>query len=233
MLDFIQNSSSPIIVAAFVGIILAIDPCTLFSNIAAIGYISKDYGNKKQIFRSYVFFVFGRIITLGFLGLILVFLFQKSIYLLHIRDFLTKYGELILIPFLIITGLMLLFPDKISFLEIHFSTQNIEKRNKNSSLKAFLLGSVLSLIFCPTNIVLFFGILLPLAVEAKAGGMLPFVCSVSSAIPIVAVMLIMFFSISNIEKFYKIADKIGKYIVKISGILFILTGIYILAEHLF
>ncbi|MDR1544005.1 MAG: sulfite exporter TauE/SafE family protein [Prevotellaceae bacterium] len=232
MLDFIQYTS-PFISAVVLGIVFVLDPCALLSNIAAIGYISKDYANRRQIFRNYFFFVLGRIFTLGILGLLLVFLFKSSITWLNLTNFLNSYSEIIFIPFLIIIGLILLFADKISFLKITFSTQKLEKQNSNSLLQAFLFGSALSLVLCPTNIVLFFGMLIPLSINALAGNLLPFVFSISSSLPIIIIMLIMIFGINNIDKFYRIADKAGKYIIKISGVIFLLAGIYVFVEHLF
>jgi cytochrome c biogenesis protein CcdA len=233
MINFIQNSASPFFAAFLLGLIFMLDPCALLSNIAATGYILKDYVNRRQIFRSCFFFISGRIFTLGSLGLTLVFFFKKSISWLNLTNFLNSYSEIIFIPFLIIIGLILLFADKISFLRISFSTQKLEKQNYNSLLQAFLLGSVLSLALCPANIMLFFGMLIPLSVNALSGNLLPFVFSASSSLPIIIIILIMIFSINKIDKFYKISDKTGKYIIKISGVIFLLAGIYVLVEHLF
>ena len=51
-MDFIQNISSPYLAAILLGLVFVLDPCALLSNIAAIGYISKDYKNRRQVIRN-------------------------------------------------------------------------------------------------------------------------------------------------------------------------------------
>ena len=70
-------------------------------------------------------------------------------------------------------------------------------------------------------------------VGSSAGVFLPSVFSVASTLPIILLMFIMALSVNNIDKIFRFTDKIGKYLVRISGILFVLVGIYICIEHLF
>lgn len=233
MIEFIQSLPSPYLIAFLLGLVFVLDPCALLSNIAAIGYISKDYISKGQVIKNYIFFITGRFSTLGLLGFILVVLFKKSILLLRLQDLLSAYSEAIMAIFFIIIGLLLIFADRLSFLKINFSAEKIEKHNINTALQSFLLGSIISLILCPTNIVLFFAILIPLSVGSNMGLLLPFCFSLSSTLPIVIVMIIMIVSLNSIDRFYRLTDKISKYIVNISGIIFLLVGLYMFVEHIF
>lgn len=232
-MEFISNTSSPFLAAFLLGLVFVLDPCALLSNIAAIGYISKDYKVRRQLLRNYIMFLVGRVATLTLLGLVFVLLFKESIVLLGLHSFFGKYSEIIVAIFFVVIGVLLLVADKISFLKIDFSTTRIEQNNLCLSLQSLLMGSLLSLVLCPTNIVLFFAMLIPLAVGSAAGLFLPLVFAVSSALPIVAIMLIMVFSIDSIDRFFKLTDTIGKYIVKISGGIFLLVGIYLCLMHLF
>ena len=135
--------------------------------------------------------------------------------------------------FFIVIGILLIFADKITFLHIHLPTQRIERQKRHIALQSFILGSLISLILCPANIVIFFGILIPLSIGSSAGVFLPSVFSVASTLPIILVMFIMALSVNNIDKIFRFTDKIGKYLVRISGVLFVLVGIYICIEHLF
>ena len=199
-MDFIQNISSPYLAAILLGLVFVLDPCALLSNIAAIGYISKDYKNRRQVIRNYTYFALGRVLTLGILGAILVVLFRKSILLFNLQNFLSEYSEITMGVFFIVIGILLIFADKI---------------------------------LCPANIVIFFGILIPLSIGSSAGVFLPSVFSVASTLPIILLMFIMALSVNNIDKIFRFTDKIGKYLVRISGVLFVLVGIYICIEHLF
>ena len=48
----LDNSSTPLLTAFLLGLITAISPCPLATNIAAIGYIGRDIENRRRIFRN-------------------------------------------------------------------------------------------------------------------------------------------------------------------------------------
>ena len=76
-MDFLQslldNSSIPAITAFILGILTAVSPCPLATNITAIGFISKDIENHHRIFINGLLYTFGRIVTYTALGLFLFF----------------------------------------------------------------------------------------------------------------------------------------------------------------
>ena len=71
-MDFLQslldNSSVPVITAFILGILTAISPCPLATNITAIGFIGKDIENRHRIFINGLLYTFGRIVTYTVLG---------------------------------------------------------------------------------------------------------------------------------------------------------------------
>jgi cytochrome c biogenesis protein CcdA len=233
MIDFIQNISSPCLIAFLSGLGFMLDPCTLLVNISAIGYLSKDYAHKKIILLNSFFYILGKILVLAGLGVSLVLILKKGYSISHFQSFFNTWGEIILVPVLFIFGLTLIFADKISWLKISFSVEKIENRFKHDNIRAFVLGAVLSLIFCPANVILFFGILLPLSLSVSYGMILPFIFVLATILIIVLITVIMTFGLNKIDKFYKIADKLGRWFVKITGTIFILIGIYLLIEHIF
>ena len=50
--DILMNSGLPVVTAFVLGLLTAISPCPLATNITAIGFISRDIGNRKRIFRN-------------------------------------------------------------------------------------------------------------------------------------------------------------------------------------
>lgn len=52
----LDNSSTPVWTAFLLGLLTALSPCPLATNIAAIGFIGKDIENRKRIFRNGGFF---------------------------------------------------------------------------------------------------------------------------------------------------------------------------------
>ena len=234
MLDFIQNSSSPILAAFLMGLLFSFDICQILTNIAALGYIFRNLTNKNRLIIRGIYFALGKIIMLLILSFTLIFLIKSGSKILHLGHYFLHYWEVIIIPALIIFGLLLLFSHKISWLKIVVSTEKFEKNIRNDNFGAFLLGALLSLAFCPTNAVLFFGVLLPLTVAVSYGffTLLPIVFALTTALPIILIVLIMYFSIKNIEKFYKIVEKYSKIAIQFTGIVLILAGIFLLVEHL-
>jgi len=220
------------------GLLFSFDACPMLANIAAISYISRDLTNKKRLIIKCLYFVFGKIMMLIVLSSALIFFIKSGSKILNFGQFFLNYWETILTSSLIFFGLLLLFAHKISWLRVMFSAEKFDlksRRKKNAkkdNFGVFILGAVLSLAFCPTNAVLFFGILIPLSVSVSYGFFtLPVVFSLTTALPVILIALIMIFSIKNIDKFYKIADKYSKIAIKVTGILLILAGIFLFAEH--
>ena len=70
--SLLESSSIPVVTAFLLGILTAISPCPLATNITAIGYISKDIESKHRIFWGGILYTAGRIITYTALGFILI-----------------------------------------------------------------------------------------------------------------------------------------------------------------
>ena len=48
----LDSSTTPVLTAFLLGIVTAISPCPLATNIAAIGFIGRDIENRRRIFRN-------------------------------------------------------------------------------------------------------------------------------------------------------------------------------------
>lgn len=77
MMEYLQNladgSSWPILTAFLLGLMTAISPCPLATNITATAYLSKDIGNKRRVLFNGVFYTLGRMFTYTALGMIFYF----------------------------------------------------------------------------------------------------------------------------------------------------------------
>lgn len=60
----LDNSTTPLLTAFLLGLLTALSPCPLATNIAAIGFIGKDIENRRQIFRNGLLYTLGRIVTI-------------------------------------------------------------------------------------------------------------------------------------------------------------------------
>lgn len=168
----LDNSTTPALTAFLLGVLTAISPCPLATNIAAIGFISKDIESRHKIFRNGLLYALGRVIAYTTLGIVLILILKKGESLFGIQKFIGKYGELILGPALLLIGLFMLFGNKFTLPSFGFNG-NGENLASKGSCGALLLGMLFAMAFCPTSGVFYFGMLIPMSATAAAGYLLP------------------------------------------------------------
>jgi len=225
-MDFLQNwldaTNVPFLTAFILGIMTAISPCPLATNITAIGFISKDIENKKKIFLNGLWYTLGRAISYTVLGVILYF--GASTF--HIAKFFQSNGEKFLGPLLIIVGILML--DIIRFKIPGFSKigDKMQNRKKNNWWSALLLGVVFALAFCPYSGVLYFGMLIPVTISSPSGLFLPFIFAIATGLPVIIVAYLLAFSISSLGGFYNKVKIFEKWFRRIIAVVFIIVGFY-------
>ena len=52
-----------LLTALLLGLLMILDPCTLFTSIAAVGYIDKEIQNKRRVLHTGAMFVLGKLVT--------------------------------------------------------------------------------------------------------------------------------------------------------------------------
>ncbi|MCT4602546.1 MAG: sulfite exporter TauE/SafE family protein, partial [Marinifilum sp.] len=68
--SFLENSQFPMLSAFLLGLMTAISPCPMATNITAIGFISKDIESKQRVFINGLVYTLGRAISYTALGLL-------------------------------------------------------------------------------------------------------------------------------------------------------------------
>jgi cytochrome c-type biogenesis protein len=223
--NLLDNSTIPIFTAFLLGLMTAISPCPLATNITAIGYLSKNIGSQRIVLRNGLLYTLGRIASYTVLGIILILILKKGVTLFHIQKWLATYGEAIIGPALLIIGLFILFGDKLNLPKFGVGRQG-EKIAQNGGWGAFLLGALFALAFCPTSGFFYFGALVPLSASSAGGYFLPIVFAIATALPVIIISFLMAFSIENIGKFYGKVQSLQRWLNWVVGGLFILTGLY-------
>lgn len=107
--SLLDSSTTPALTAFLLGLLTAISPCPLATNIAAIGFIGKDIENRHRIFRNGLLYTLGRVMAYTLLGIILILILEEGSSLFGIQKFIGKYGEMLLGPALLFIGLFMLF----------------------------------------------------------------------------------------------------------------------------
>jgi sulfite exporter TauE/SafE len=209
--SLINQAESPLWITFLLGLVFALDPCAILTNIASIGYLGRDIDNSKRVFRNGLWYTLGRTLAFGLLGGILMWLLHSGGEILHVQDFFAEYGEMMLIPFFIIMGTLMFVADLFPSFKWSLMSNKLEQRMKQSAFGSFLLGAILSLAFCPTNAVIFFGMLVPLGAHSDTGWLLLLVFALTVALPVIIISWILAFSFENISRFYASIQKVGKY----------------------
>lgn len=229
-MDFLQslleNSTLPVATAFLLGILTAISPCPLATNITAIGFISKDIGNKHRIFRNGMLYTLGRIVSYTVLGIIIISILKEGASIFAIQKSISKYGEILISPALILIGLFLLFGHKLNLSGFGFKGSGKEELKHKGGWGALLLGILLSLAFCPTSGIFYFGILIPMSATETGGYLLPVVFALATGLPVIIVAWILAYSVTEIGKFYNKIQTIQKWFNRATATTFILIGVY-------
>lgn len=221
----LDSSTIPILTAFLLGLLTAVSPCPLATNIAAIGFISKDIENRRRIFRNGLLYTLGRIIAYTTLSVILILILKTGSSLFGIQKFIGKYGELILGPSLLLIGLFMLFGNRLKLSSFGFNG-NSEKLTSKGGWGALLLGMLFAMAFCPTSGVFYFGILIPMSATTTAGYLLPVLFAVASALPVLIVAWTLAFCVQHIGRFYGKMQTIQKWLNWIIGGVFMAIGVY-------
>jgi len=221
--SLLDNTSVPLLYAFLLGLMTAISPCPLATNITAIGFISKDIENRKKIFLNGLWYTLGRAFSYTAIGVILYFGASKF----HVARFFQEYGEKLLGPLLIIVGIVMLDVIKIKFPSFFNISQKIENQGKKGSgWSSFLIGVIFALAFCPYSGVLYFGMLIPLTISSSYGLFLPVVFAIATGLPVIIIAYLLAFSISSLGGFYNKIKSFEKWFRRIVSIVFILVGLY-------
>ena len=226
-MEFLQNildsTNIPILSAFILGIMTAISPCPLATNITAIGFISKDIEDKKKIFINGLWYTLGRAIIYTGVGVILYFGASKF----QIARLFQSNGQKYLGILLIIVGILMFDIIKIKFPGFGKLSDKVgNKEKKNNWWSALLLGVIFALAFCPYSGVIYFGMLIPMTLSSASGLFLPFVFAIATGLPVIIVAYILAFSISSIGSFYNNVKIFEKWFRKVIAIVFIIVGIY-------
>jgi cytochrome c biogenesis protein CcdA len=214
----------PWLTALLLGLMTAISPCPLATNITAVGFISRDIENRNRVFINGLLYTLGRAITYTAIALI-IFLGADQ---LKFGGFFQRYGEKIIGPLLIVIGLFMLDIFRINFPGFSRLTSGLQNKKKWRYIDAVLLGLFFALAFCPYSGVLYFGMLVPITVASPSGLYLPIVFAIATGIPVIIIAWILAYSVSGIGNIYNKIKLFEVWFRRIIAILFIAVGIYYL-----
>lgn len=210
----------------FLGILTSISPCPLATNITAVSFVAKKISKPSAVLLYGSLYTLGRTVMYMLLSGILALGITNAPVL---SSFLQKYGVYIQIPFLILIGLILLDVVTLKFKRFSISEESKQRLSALGPLGAFLLGTLFALMICPVSAALFFGNLL----QEGTNPLSVFLYGVGTGLPVLLFAFLTAFFVNKIAGFYNKIVMAEVIFRMITGIVFILAGLYFLAGLLF
>lgn len=226
-MDFLQSildsHNIPILSAFVLGLMTAISPCPLATNITATAFIAKNIASKNKVLWSGILYSLGRAFSYTTIGLALYFGASKF----HVARLFQQNGEKYLGPLLIIIGLIMLNVIKFNFFgESNFQEKLSERFKGQGLLGAFLLGVVFALAFCPYSGALYFGMLIPITISSASGLYLPIVFAIGTGLPVILFTYLLVFAAHQVSGVFNKITKVERVMRYVAGGVFVLAGIY-------
>lgn len=215
--------------AFWLGILTSISPCPLATNIAAITFIGgKTEGPAKAIAAGLIY-ALGRTIAYIGLGVIVV---SGLLSIPDLAFFLQRNMNKFLGPILVVVGVMLLGLFRFSVPGMSVSGKFQARVGRWGIWGAGLLGLLFALSFCPVSAALFFGSLIPLALEHESSVLMPSAYGIGTAAPVVGFALVVAFGAKYVGRLFERITEFEKWARRVTGAVFVVIGIYYVLVYL-
>jgi cytochrome c-type biogenesis protein len=237
--------------AAYLGLLTAISPCPLATNIAAISYVGRRVGSPRAVMAAGLLYTLGR--CLLYVGLA-VLLAETALSSDAVARFLEQYMYLALGPIFLVVGAFLLGLVTSSMGGASMG-EGMKKRIDSMGVwGSLLLGVLFAVAFCPTSALLYFGLLaltlgsesgavtailakiglvLPKASLAGSTIILPCLYGIATALPVILVAFLLAYSAQSIGKAFNVISKVEWWARQITGWIFVIGGAYFSLKFVF
>ena len=223
--SLLDNSSVPVVTAMILGILTAVSPCPLATNLTAVAYLGRELDKRRKVFYLGLLYTLGRAVAYSALGAVLIFLIRKGEDAFDIQDAISAIGEWILGPALVLIGLFMLFGHLLHLPKFGFSGQTSGSWTQGV-LGAFILGVLFAMAFCPTSGMLYFGMLIPMSAVESDGYLLPVVYAIATSLPVLVAAWIIAYSMQSLGRVMGKIAVFQRWFNRLVAILFILVGLY-------
>lgn len=223
--SFLSGSSGffeiPAAVAFSLGLLTAISPCPLATNIAAIAYISQRVTEPRYAAITSVLYTLGRMLAYSVIGILII---KVGLEIPGVATVLQNTGDRILGPILIAIGIILLNIHRLRFGTGSTRLSSLGERvSRWGMIGGFLLGILFALAFCPYSAVLYFGVLIPLALKSSGGIALPAVFAIGTGLPVLIFGIALSFGVTRVSSWFSKLTRAQNVIRVVTS--WVLTGV--------
>jgi len=209
--------------ALWLGILTSISPCPLSTNIAAVSYVGRRVGSGRAVLLSGVIYTGGRSLAYLVLGAASVWSLMSMV---SVSTFLQGTFSRLLGPILIVLGLVLLGIFEFRVPSVGVSDGLQARVDRAGVWGAGILGLVFALAFCPVSAGLFFGGLVPLAVERSSPLLLPVVYGIGTALPVIIFAALLAAGARRLSEALDRVQVFERWARRVTALVFIGVGVY-------
>src|SRR4030042_1941491 len=222
--SILSGPDIPVLTALLLGLITAIAPCPMATNIAAVAYITRNVTDRKYAVITGSLYTLGRMVSYSLLGILII---AAGLEIPRVSATVQDVGERVLGPLLIVVGLLMLFIDRLSFGRGGNTLASLGSKVAGwGMIGGFLLGAIFALAFCPYSAVLFFGALIPVALKSTGGLALPAVFAIGTGLPVLVFGTLLSLGVAGVANWLNALTRAERIIRIIVSIIFIGVGIY-------
>jgi cytochrome c biogenesis protein CcdA len=209
--------------ALWLGILTSISPCPLSTNIAAVSYVGRRVDSGRAVILSGVLYTGGRSLAYLVLGAASVWSLMSMV---SVSTFLQGTFARLLGPILIVLGLVLLGIFEFRVPSVGVSDGLQARVDRAGVWGAGILGLVFALAFCPVSAGLFFGGLVPLAVERSSPLLLPMVYGIGTSLPVIVFAALLAAGARRLGEALDRVQVFERWARRVTALVFIGVGVY-------
>jgi cytochrome c-type biogenesis protein len=222
--SILSGSSIPVLTALLLGLITAVAPCPMATNITAVAYITRNVTDRKYAVITGSLYTLGRMFSYSLLGILII---AAGLEIPWVSATVQSVGEKVLGPLLIAVGLLMLFIDRLAFGSGGNRLASLGNRVAGwGMVGGFLLGVIFALAFCPYSAVLFFGALIPVALKSTGGMVLPAVFAIGTGLPVLIFGTLLSAGVAGVASWLNAITRAERIVRIIVSLIFIGVGIY-------
>jgi cytochrome c biogenesis protein CcdA len=168
--------------ALWLGVLTSISPCPLATNVAAVSFLGRRVDSPARVLTNGLSYTLGRALAYTALAMILI---AGLLSIPGVSMFLQRHMNQALGPILVVAALLLAGVLPLRLPGLGSVAQKAQESEKSGAIFACGLGLVFALSFCPVSAALFFGSLVPLAVDEGSWVLMPTAYGIGTALPVV------------------------------------------------
>jgi cytochrome c-type biogenesis protein len=209
--------------AFWLGLMTSISPCPLAANIAAMSYVGREIGSRRRTVLAGLLYTLGRTLSYVALAAILV---AGMLSIPQVALFLQRHMTRLLGPVLILVGLALLDVIPLPSFGAGLSARWAERAKKAGPLGTVLFGAVCALAFCPVSAALFFGSLIPLALDHRSPLWLPGLYGIGTGLPVVVFAVLLGAGVQWVGAAFNRLTAFERWARRVTAVVVVAVGVY-------